>query len=194
VAWFTVCPIMYDPHGSGTSSGGVMNSSSVWALTAGGTDHNSDNSYDNGNRCLRSTFPIPPPGSPSITPSPTPEPTTGTPATTPAGSGKGTTKTTGTGSGKVTTKTNNGPLLRWTAIRGASYYNFQLYRNGKKILNIWPTHASVQLTRSWRFNGRWYWLTPGRYAWYVWPGFGRAAARRYGRAIGHHTLVITRLP
>jgi hypothetical protein len=184
VASFTVCPIMYDPHGSGTSTGGVIGSSSVKDITAGGTGHNSDNSYESGKQCLRSTFPIPPPSSP---PSPSPAPTTTTPATTPTGSGKAVTKK------KAPVTKKKAPLLRWTAVRGASYYNFQLYRGGKKILSIWPTHASVQLKSSWRFDGRRYRLTPGRYRWYVWPGFGPLAADRYGPAIGHYTLVITRL-
>jgi hypothetical protein len=182
VAWFTVCPVMYDPHGYGTPSGGVIGSSGVWAITAGGTAHDTDNSYDNGWRCVRSTFPIPPPSSPT---SPTPEPATETPATAPTSSGNAVPKTNSRG--------RAAPLLRWTAVSGARYYNFQLYRAGKRILNIWPTHPSVQLSSSWRFDGRTYRLTPGRYRWYVWAGFGPPAAHRYGPAIGHHTLVITRL-
>jgi len=79
-------------------------------------------------------------------------------------------------------------------VRGASYYNFQLYRDGKMILSLWPTNASVELKRSWRFDTRRHSLRPGRYRWYVWPGFGPPAARVYGPAIGHHTLLITRLP
>jgi hypothetical protein len=186
VAWFTVCPVMYDPHGYGTSSGGAIGSSGFWALTAGGIAHNSDNSYDNGYRCLRSTFPIPPPSSsPSPTPKPTtttPKPTTTTPTTTPISRGT-----------DITKKNSRGaPLLRWTAVHGARYYNFQLYRHGKRILNIWPTHPNVRVSSSWRFYGRTYLLTPGRYRWYVWPGFGPPAAHRYGPAIGH-TLVIPRL-
>jgi hypothetical protein len=180
VASFTLCPIMYDPHGTGTSSGGVIGSSSVKDITAGGTGHNSDNSYEgngSGNHCLRSTFPIPPPSSP---PSPTPAPASTTPATSPTGARGGLTK-------------KKAPLLRWTSVRGARYYNFQLYRGGKKILSTWPTHASVRLKSSWRFDGHRYRLTPGRYRWYVWPGFGPPAADRYGPAIGYHTLVITRL-
>ena len=38
------------------------------------------------------------------------------------------------------------PLLRWTAVRGASYYNVQLYRGKHKVLSIWPGQASLQLT------------------------------------------------
>jgi hypothetical protein len=81
-------------------------------------------------------------------------------------------------------------LLRWTAVRGASYYNVQLYRRAGKVLSAWPTHASLHLRGAWRFAGREYRLNPGRYRWYVWPGFGRRAGARYGRLIGVATFVV----
>jgi hypothetical protein len=81
------------------------------------------------------------------------------------------------------------PLLRWTPVRGASYYNVQLYR-GTKILTLWPARARLRLKRAWRFDGRFYRLSPGRYRWYVWPGFGSRAAARYGSLIGRGQFVI----
>jgi hypothetical protein len=81
------------------------------------------------------------------------------------------------------------PLLRWTPVRGASYYNVQLFRD-HKLLSTWPVRSTLQLNRAWRFRGQQYQLTPGRYAWYVWPGFGEIGAGRYGRLIGHSTFVV----
>ena len=81
------------------------------------------------------------------------------------------------------------PLLRWTPVRGASYYNVQLFRGGK-LLSTWPVRSTLQLSRTWRFGGHQYRLTSGRYAWYVWPGFGEIGLGRYGRLIGHSTFVI----
>jgi hypothetical protein len=81
------------------------------------------------------------------------------------------------------------PLLRWTPVKGAGYYNVQLYR-GRKLLSIWPVRSSLQLNRVWRYAGNEYKLTPGRYSWYVWPGLGRFAAARYGPLIGHRTFVV----
>jgi hypothetical protein len=81
------------------------------------------------------------------------------------------------------------PTLRWTEIRRASYYNVQLFR-GSKILSTWPTHASLRLPRTWRFAGKRQRLSPGRYRWYVWPGYGPQRDARYGRAVGHATFVI----
>jgi hypothetical protein len=34
-------------------------------------------------------------------------------------------------------------------------------------------------------------LTPGRYDWYVWPGFGRRAAERYGHLIVHRKFTFS---
>ncbi len=81
------------------------------------------------------------------------------------------------------------PLLRWTPVRRASYYNVQLYHGGK-VLSEWPERASLQLTEKWSFGGRRYRLRPGRYRWYVWPGFGPRSAARYGPVIGSGTFVV----
>jgi hypothetical protein len=83
----------------------------------------------------------------------------------------------------------NPPTLRWTAIPKASYYNVQLFR-GSKILSAWPTKASLTLSRVWRFGGKRHRLAPGRYHWYVWPGYGPQRNAHYGHAIGNATFVI----
>jgi hypothetical protein len=82
------------------------------------------------------------------------------------------------------------PLLRWTPVRGASYYNVQIFHGGK-VLSTWTAHPSLRLKRSWSFGGRRYRLKPGRYLWYVWPGFGTRAAARYGQLIGKGAFVVT---
>ena len=83
------------------------------------------------------------------------------------------------------------PKLSWTPVRGATYYNVQVYR-GKKVLSVWPKQADLQLRRTWRFDGRRYHLKPGRYRWYVWPGFGRRSAADYGHIVGSGTFVVVR--
>lgn len=81
------------------------------------------------------------------------------------------------------------PLLTWTAIPRATYYNVQLFRGGK-VLSAWPKRARLQLQRSWRFGGHRYRLRRGRYRWYVWPGFGRRSAARYGSVVGSGTFTV----
>jgi hypothetical protein len=84
------------------------------------------------------------------------------------------------------------PLLRWTRVRGAHYYNVQLFRNGHKILSAWPRRPRLQLRDSWRFRGRRYHLLDGRYQWFVWPGEGLRSEHRYGVRIGARPFVISR--
>jgi hypothetical protein len=75
------------------------------------------------------------------------------------------------------------PRLTWLPVKGASYYNVQLFR-GSRILSAWPAHASFQLPRRWVYQGHHYRLRPGVYHWFVWPGFGSLAQARYGRMVG----------
>jgi hypothetical protein len=81
------------------------------------------------------------------------------------------------------------PLLTWTPVRRASYYNVQLRRGGL-VLSVWPTRTRLQLRRSWVFRGRRYRLRPGVYRWYVWPGIGPLSAGRFGRLLGGSTFVV----
>lgn len=85
----------------------------------------------------------------------------------------------------------HGPLvLQWQAVSGASYYNVQIYRAGRKIFSAWPTRPQLRLARSWTFAGRTYRLRPGVYAWRVWPGVGSPNAHRYRPLLGHSRFVV----
>jgi hypothetical protein len=83
------------------------------------------------------------------------------------------------------------PSLAWTRVKGASYYNVQLVR-GRKVLSAWPLRTNFRLRRTWTYKGRRYRLRPGVYRWYVWPGFGRISASRYGRLLGSSTFVVAK--
>ena len=72
------------------------------------------------------------------------------------------------------------PIVDWTSVRHADYYNLQLWRDGKKIFTIWPIDSSYRLRSSWRFKGRTQMLIGGRVTVYVWPGFGPKARADYG--------------
>ena len=80
-------------------------------------------------------------------------------------------------------RVNGAPRLTWAPVRGASYYNVQLVRGGT-IFSAWPSGTSMKLPRSWVYHGHRYSLHRGVYRWFVWPGFGKQAASRYGRLIG----------
>jgi hypothetical protein len=80
------------------------------------------------------------------------------------------------------------PTLTWARVKGAAYYNVLLMR-GRKIFSAWPTRTSFRLPRTWIYKGHRYKLRPGSYRWYIWPGFGRIAAAKYGRLLGGSTFV-----
>ena len=81
------------------------------------------------------------------------------------------------------------PTLRWTAVRGADYYNVQLFRGNRKILSVWPERPRLKLQRAWTFAGRHERLVAGRsYRWFVWPGRGPRARADYGRLVGARTF------
>ncbi|MGN6431107.1 MAG: hypothetical protein ACTHNB_10320 [Gaiellaceae bacterium] len=81
------------------------------------------------------------------------------------------------------------PRLAWKPTAKARYYNVQVWR-GRKIFSAWPTKTSLRLPRVWKFKGRRYRLAPGRYRWYVWPGFGARSVKRYGSMLGSSSFVI----
>jgi hypothetical protein len=82
------------------------------------------------------------------------------------------------------------PRLRWKRVKGADYYNVQLYRAGRKVLSAWPHGTHLQLKRRWTYKGRRHTLSAGRYDWYAWPGFGRRSHHRYGRLIVHKHFTV----
>ena len=84
------------------------------------------------------------------------------------------------------------PLLSWAKVAKASYYNVQLFRGKAKVLSVWPLTTKLKLPRTWRYAGRSYKLAPGRYSWYVWPGFGARAKSKYGAMVGGSYFVVVR--
>ncbi len=80
------------------------------------------------------------------------------------------------------------PRLTWKTVRGATYYNVQLFKGRHKVLSAWPHGAHLQLRAKWRYRGHQVRLAKGKYRWYVWPGFGARQAQRYGKLIGHSSF------
>lgn len=80
------------------------------------------------------------------------------------------------------------PLLEWRPVRRATFYNVQVFRNGRQILSAWPSRPRFQLRRHWAHDGRRITLRPGNYVWFVWPAFGHPARPQYGRLLGRSTF------
>jgi hypothetical protein len=69
----------------------------------------------------------------------------------------------------------------WRAAAGARYYNVQVWNRGvtRRVLTRWPDARQVVLR-----------LPPGRYRWYVYPGFGTRTTTRYGALIGQGSFTV----
>jgi hypothetical protein len=83
------------------------------------------------------------------------------------------------------------PILRWRPSSGAAYYNVQLFRGSRRIFATWPTVHQVGLPTSWKWSGHRFRLSPGRYRWYVWAGFGPRRLAQY-HIVGNARFVVPR--
>lgn len=81
------------------------------------------------------------------------------------------------------------PILRWDAVRRASYYHLQLFRGSKRILAAWPIKNELGLPAAWKWSGHRYRLRPGHYRWYVWAGLGRRSFAHY-KAVGSARFIV----
>jgi hypothetical protein len=82
--------------------------------------------------------------------------------------------------------------LSWKAVEGASYYNVIVWRKGQRVLDLWPSVNRTLLPGSWTYGGASRTLSPGRYLWFVYPGFGARADARYGQPVQSGILVVDR--
>jgi hypothetical protein len=85
-------------------------------------------------------------------------------------------------------------VFEWLSVEKATYYNLQVWCGKRKVLTAWPKKPRLVVPRKGKFAGRAYTLPKvGTLCrWYVWPGFGRFADRRYGKLAGQSTFRLTR--
>jgi len=83
------------------------------------------------------------------------------------------------------------PILRWRRISGAGYYNVQLFRGSRRIYSTWPAKRQIGLQTTWTWSGHQFSLSPGRYRWYVWAGFGARRSAQYHIVGSAHFVVRT---
>jgi hypothetical protein len=81
-------------------------------------------------------------------------------------------------------------VLAWEPVKGASYYNIQLYRNKVKVLTFWPKAPTFRLGKTWRYAGKLQRLARGKYDWYVWGARGTRAKPQYGKLLGSSSFVV----
>ena len=81
-------------------------------------------------------------------------------------------------------------VLSWEPVKGATFYNVQLYRNKVKVLTFWPKTPTFRIGKTWRYAGKLQRLGPGRYDWYVWGAKGTRAKPQYGKLLGSNSFVV----
>lgn len=84
-----------------------------------------------------------------------------------------------------------GTTLLWRPVAKAAYYNVQLWLDKRKVLTEWPGGPSLTIPTGWTYHGSSYRLQPGRYVWFVWPGFGARTKHQYGPLVGRSVFVVT---
>jgi hypothetical protein len=82
------------------------------------------------------------------------------------------------------------PLVQWSPVAKARFYNLQLWRGNLKLLTTWVEHPSLALKQRWRFKGQRHSLGNGPYRLYVWPAFGTRRDPRYGKLLGQVSFVV----
>jgi hypothetical protein len=82
------------------------------------------------------------------------------------------------------------PLIQWSPVTKARFYNLQLWRGNLKLLTTWVTHPSLALKQRWSFKGQRHNLSNGQYRLYVWPAFGTRRDPRYGKLLGQVSFVV----
>jgi hypothetical protein len=75
-------------------------------------------------------------------------------------------------------------------VKGARFYNAQLYRGRTKVLSTWVAEPSLRLVKTWTYDGRRQTLVGGTYRLFVWPAFGSRAKPKYGRLLGETSFRI----
>jgi hypothetical protein len=77
------------------------------------------------------------------------------------------------------------PVLTWKATQGSTYYNVQVFHNGKHVVVGWPSKASYRIPPGM--------LKSGTYVWYVWPAVQHTGSSpTFGKLIGRATFSYTK--
>jgi hypothetical protein len=84
------------------------------------------------------------------------------------------------------------PVFSWVAVRGATYYDFELFRGAERVFTGRPREPRLTLPSAWTYAGRRFTRAPGSYRWLVRPVFHANTTTRYGPAIVSAKLVLHR--
>ena len=84
------------------------------------------------------------------------------------------------------------PVVRWSAVQNARFYNVQLWRGQVKVLTTWIRVPRLALKQRWTSGGAQQALVNGRYRAFVWPALGTPRKPQYGKLLGQVQFVVRR--
>jgi hypothetical protein len=79
------------------------------------------------------------------------------------------------------------PVLSWRTAPRAEYYNVQIFRGSRRVMNAWSADRRLKVPEGVLRQGR-------SYVWVVWPGVGARSNATYGPALGRSSFAITLRP
>ncbi len=84
------------------------------------------------------------------------------------------------------------PVVAWSPVAEARFYNLQLWRGKVKLLTTWVQAPKLKLPQRWTMKGARHSLVNGPYTLYVWPAFGTQRDPKYGKLLGQVGFVFKR--
>ncbi len=84
--------------------------------------------------------------------------------------------------------TTKASFLQWPSVEGADMYDVVLWRNGRRVADLWPRMNRVELHAASSTRDRT--IAPGRYEWFVFPVFRNGGSSRAGRLVANGAVQI----
>lgn len=80
-------------------------------------------------------------------------------------------------------------VLEWPSVEDASFYDVVLWRDGRRVLDLWPETNRIDVLKAVdRAGSR---LASGRYQWFAFAGFGSRDDVRFGKPLANGSFRVT---
>ena len=79
-------------------------------------------------------------------------------------------------------------VLEWPKVEGANLYNVVLWRDGRRVLDLWPDTNRIDVLGAASARGRV--LRPGGYQWFAFAGFGSPKDVQFGKPLANGSFSV----